>query len=312
MVIVYGTVCLDRISPVERIPQPGEYAELGAERVRLGGEAANTAALLVRWGTETILVGNSIGSGTEADMIMGLLHEHGLSKARLPRRVHPAPTCYIFVEPNGQRTMFGRGFKDLEKRSGLNLLPDVSAEWLSTDANHGAASCQAVEWIHGKGGSAYAMDLLEGAPTRAGDICQTSPDWIDGADTIESLSEYALNWADRQSCLVFVTAGEQGLVAALPGGKIWKIPSIPSPVVFDSTGAGDAFRAGMLFGLDQKWEFNDCLITGLCSGALACTQYGALRAGSEDLKALELDQAEAVKRALSAAKGLAEAYNCLR
>jgi ribokinase len=57
MVIVYGTICLDRISPIERLPASGEYVELGKETIALGGEAANTAMLLRAFGADVTLVG---------------------------------------------------------------------------------------------------------------------------------------------------------------------------------------------------------------------------------------------------------------
>ena len=43
----------------------------------------------------------------------------------------------------------------------------------------------------------------------------------------------------------------------------------------DSTGAGDLFRAGVLYGLDQGWDLDRCLSFGAAAGALICRVIGA-------------------------------------
>ncbi|MHA1340131.1 MAG: carbohydrate kinase family protein [Promethearchaeota archaeon] len=44
--------------------------------------------------------------------------------------------------------------------------------------------------------------------------------------------------------------------------------------VIDTTGAGDAFNAGILFGLWNKWGLDLCLRLGVMLGSLNCTCYG--------------------------------------
>jgi adenosine kinase len=60
--------------------------------------------------------------------------------------------------------------------------------------------------------------------------------------------------AQRVDALV-VTRGEQG-AEIYAGGKRLDIPSVPVEKVVDPTGCGDAFRAGMMYGLSRgmDWE----------------------------------------------------------
>jgi adenosine kinase len=41
----------------------------------------------------------------------------------------------------------------------------------------------------------------------------------------------------------------------LPGGKHLDIPSVKPTGVLDPTGCGDAYRAGLLYGLARDWPF---------------------------------------------------------
>jgi adenosine kinase len=53
-----------------------------------------------------------------------------------------------------------------------------------------------------------------------------------------------------------VTRGAEGSVVHLPGGRRVDIPPVPAAQVVDPTGCGDAYRAGLLFGLmrNMDWE----------------------------------------------------------
>ena len=61
-VLVFGTVCLDRLRTVGSIPEPGGYVEILDEELFLGGEAANTACALHEWGVSIALMPNPIGT----------------------------------------------------------------------------------------------------------------------------------------------------------------------------------------------------------------------------------------------------------
>jgi adenosine kinase len=60
--------------------------------------------------------------------------------------------------------------------------------------------------------------------------------------------------AQRLSALI-VTRGEQG-ADIFTGGKRIDIPCVPAEQIVDPTGCGDAFRAGLMYGLtnDMDWE----------------------------------------------------------
>lgn len=96
---------------------------------------------------------------------------------------------------------------------------------------------------------------------------------ITGADTPEKaasvLSDYfdnAVIKLDKDGCL------------GMQNGKAFIVPSVPNVKCVDSTGAGDAFLAGFVYGLFHKKEFVDCIICGNITGGKCVTAVGCLNA----------------------------------
>lgn len=62
-----------------------------------------------------------------------------------------------------------------------------------------------------------------------------------------------------------------GCVAASSDGRLIAHPSlrVPAEYIRGANGAGDAFVAGVLYGLHERWKLEDSLVLGLCAGASA-------------------------------------------
>jgi len=74
--------------------------------------------------------------------------------------------------------------------------------------------------------------------------------------------------------LLCMTLGEGG-AAALEGDRFHAAPAVPVKAV-DTTGAGDVFRAGMIYGLLQGWEVPALLRFANAAAAVSCTRPGAI------------------------------------
>jgi len=72
--------------------------------------------------------------------------------------------------------------------------------------------------------------------------------------------------------LVVITKGQDGAIAGAAGAR-WEQPTMARNVV-DTTGAGDAFAAGFLYGWVQKRDVRLGLIHGCACGAAAVGQMG--------------------------------------
>lgn len=279
MVVVFGTVCLDRLRRVERLPEKGGYAEILDEVEQIGGEAANSAVGLQKWGCEVKLSSNPIGAGPWADLIRHKLSEVGLCDERVPEGEAVTPFCDIYVTPDGERTMFGRGFLEMEQHTDPGLGPFVKGSWFTADPNPGKASRDAMNLAASTGMKTYYLDFV-GADDRIisgseSAFWQSSTDWVGVRGNTQKNIQFAQRWVAKHSCFAILSDGPNGFVAGSPEMPVRAFPPYPCPELVDSTGAGDIFRAGMLFGLSQNWDIADCLRFASAAGCLNCLGLGA-------------------------------------
>lgn len=276
MVYVFGTVCLDRILRVPALPDRGGYVEILEESLALGGEAANTALALQTWGTEVVLYPNAMGHGEEAEHLVALLREKGLPDDFVRNGTAPTPLCDIYVTPDGERTMFGHGFREMDDATNLDTLPLKKGEWFTAEPNMSELCREAVRRADAAGMKIYTMDFVRDEdPTPPDSFWQGSTDWVGTRGDLAANLKWVQDWVDRRGCFTILTDGRNGFVAGGPDRLIRHYRGFPCPKPVDATGAGDAFRAGMLHGLDQGWPVADCLRFAAASGSLECAVLGA-------------------------------------
>lgn len=277
MILVFGTVCLDRIHKVPRLPQPGGYVEIESSTLSMGGEALNTAMNLQTWGSEYVLVGNGIGHDSAANDLRRLIQARGLRQPTLAPLGTECPVCDLYVTPDGQRTMFGRGFLTLGDQCDLDSLPTMPGAWFTTDSNPGKTARQAAHLAKSAGMHVYVMDFADSDDRLPeGSTWQSSTDWIGEAGNPAKNLKWLREFTKRQGVFGILSDGARGFAAGGLGMPVRWYEPMPSPAVVDSTGCGDSFRAGMLHGLAQGWEIANCLLFASASGALNCRAPGAI------------------------------------
>lgn len=255
------------------MPAAGCYVEITEERFLLGGEAANTACALQAWGADYLLAGN----GFDDELLSRELEAHHLSP--LTAHVLPsshAPVCDVYVSDDGERTMIGQGFSAMKDTIDPALLPFEERQWFTAEPNMSETAREAVVLAHEKGMKTYTMDFIgPDAPVFPGSFWQSSTDWAGARGDRSANLFYVRELSDRTSCFAILTDGAHGFVAASPDLAPRSYPNFPLDRFVDATGAGDLFRAGMLFGLDRSWPISDCLRFASAAGCLACRTLGA-------------------------------------
>lgn len=274
---------MDRLRRVSKLPPLGGYVEIQDESLMLGGEAANTANALVNWGADVLLSGNRIGQGPDADLLLELLTDKNLlpvlrTAVLLPgqHEAESTPVCDIYVTSDGERTMFGKGFATMDPAIDLDALPFQSGEWFTAEPNMERASRSVVTAAQAAGMNCYLMDFIrEDDPIAPGSYWQSSTDWAGYRNNTQKNVQWVKDWVSRHGCFTILSDGPNGFVAGSPNLKARAYPPYPAPSVVDTTGAGDMFRAGMLFGLDKGWDITLCLQYAAAAGCLSCGSLGA-------------------------------------
>ena len=278
-VIVYGTIALDAIWRVRELTGPGGYAPILEERKMIGGEAANTAMALHRWGTRVALVGNAIGDDDDGRLLRHLFARDAPDLDTRHIQTLPAartPYCVCIATPDGERTMYGSGFEDWQCTP---LAPALarSARWFTMDPNAWEPSRQAALAALDAGLRVVAMDY-----TRDPLLCDraaisvTSREHLRHLSTLDDLARHAARLRDTHGPTAIITCGADGCFVAARGasGAAIHVCAYPAPTMIDATGCGDVFRAGLLYGQIQGWDLLATVRFASAAAALNCGGMG--------------------------------------
>lgn len=276
MVFVFGTICIDRVYRIADLPAIGGYSTIQSEESLLGGEAANTALALKSWGLEIALAGNQLGEGPSGLDLERLLAEKGLPTQYLEEGETITPICHVYVTPDGERTMFGLGFGEEGQHQDWDRLPFQKNAWFTADPNLGALAREAAARAAEHGMRLYLMDYVQETDTfPSGTFWQCSTDWIGVRGNTQKNVALVQSFVERHGCFAVLSDGPNGLVAGSPNHEVRAYPPYPCPKLVDSTGAGDMFRAGMIYGFENGWEIPQCLQFASAAGCLKCQYLGA-------------------------------------
>ncbi|CAN5355760.1 hypothetical protein BH11ARM1_BH11ARM1_09020 [soil metagenome] len=277
MILVFGTICIDRVMKIASLPRVGGYVEVESEVTYLGGEAANTANALNHWGAEVRLYGNPFANTPPFQPLREMLAQRNLKNLSetLDSNID-FPVCDIYVTPDGDRTMFGKGFASMEDTLSLESLPFERGQWFTAEPNMSEASRKAASAAAEAGMHVYLMDFNRSdEQIPVGSFWQSSTDWFGARGDFAGNLKLVQDWSNRYGCHAILTDGANGLIYAGPNSPAQAFPAFPPPKVVDSTGSGDMFRAGMLYGLDQKWPVRECLVFASAAGTLGIGSLGA-------------------------------------
>ncbi|WP_433969052.1 carbohydrate kinase family protein [Tunturiibacter gelidiferens] len=284
-----GLNATDTVIPLTNYPPRGSKVEYQTATVLPGGQVASTVVACQRWGIKTRYVGK-LGDDAAA-----ALHREAFAHAGVETQITTAagaasPQSLILVDAGGERTVLCR------RDERLILQPtDLVREWivnaraLHVDGHDTAAATLAATWARAAGIPVIA-DLDELYPG-VEELIENIDYLIVSRDfphrlTSEPNLEKALQQIQRRyGCtLVAATLGEEGVVA-WDGKQLHHTPAYCVPVV-DTTGAGDIFHAGFIYGLLQDWPLARQLDFACAAAALNCMAVGA-RGGIQPLETIE-------------------------
>jgi len=98
---------------------------------------------------------------------------------------------------------------------------------------------------------------------------QIRPADVDGHPHWRALESVAMALVELGVSRLVAVHFPAGCVAAAPGGLLWRQGSVrlPRSAVRNATGAGDAFAAGVIYGLHEELPVAQCLRLGVCVAA---------------------------------------------
>ena len=266
------------------------YGAFGNTREVAGGSAANTMAGLASLGAKGNFAGkvkqDRLGGAFAASM-----RELGLNYTTVPADSGPQTACcLIAVTPDGQRSM--------------NTYLGAAREFAITDLNEADISNSDIIYIEGylwdapsaKAASLRAIDIAKQNGTKV--AFSLSDPFLMGryrGEFLELLSKLDILFANEEEAkalfavdtfdealqalrpfplIAALTRSEKGCVV-VRGAEVHVVDAAPVARVVDTTGAGDQFAAGFLYGLTHGRGLAECGRLGALAAAEVISHYGA-------------------------------------
>jgi len=268
------------------------YGAINIVKEMPGGSAANTIAGLASFGSKTAFIGKV------KDDPLGSVFERGLKSLGVncnTRKVKvgiPTGYCVVLVTPDVQRTMntfLGASEtlrpddidEDIISDSGITYLEGYL--WGGADSKK--AFLKAIEISHKNGGKTalslsdslcvdrYRAEFLELAKKNYIDILFANEDEIKSLFSEKSFTG-AVEKCRGMKIICALTRSEKGSVITCSGSTHTVAASSPAALV-DTTGAGDLYAAGFLYGLTNGKDLSTCGRIGSIAASEVISHFGA-------------------------------------
>ncbi|WP_372425998.1 PfkB family carbohydrate kinase [Salinarimonas chemoclinalis] len=302
MIVVFGSVNVDLVARVPRIPRPGETVLAPTHERHHGGKGANQAIAAARaaGGAIRVAMAGAVGDDPLGSAARTNLAQNGVDPSPLETSDAPTGVAFIAVDEDGENAItVASGANALARADGLAPLL-VGAAVLVLQMEVPLAAVAAAARMGAQAGARVVLNLapVPTNPDRAAlDALLAATDVL-VLNTHEADALCALlalpgpDGAARDAALaarcdadVVVTLGAAGARAATRGGETLHVPALPVEPI-DTTGAGDAFVGSLAAALAEHLPPGEALARAAVAGALACLAVGA-QAASPTRAAIE-------------------------
>jgi len=139
-ILCFGSLNPDLIYFVDNIPKKGDDIRSSNSLLRAGGTAINCAEKIALWDKSVHVRGNSIGTDPLGEFLVNHLRAKDINYSDLVIDKGITPTCSIFVDETGERTIVSSGyqksiwnnFEDIDSYDSL-MLDRYSIEFIRSD-----------------------------------------------------------------------------------------------------------------------------------------------------------------------------------
>jgi sugar/nucleoside kinase (ribokinase family) len=283
-VLCYGGIALESFIELPYQPKPGIAHIICDQTHRLGGGAAHVAEWLGSWNIPTRLCGYVIGFDWGGDQLLDWLGRFPTIDLSYVERRKEIKTLESLTIPfnEGNKYLLCIGYANVTLTPpGPAMLKDVQIleiAYYYRQERGNAAADEMVRLAAARGIKIVAMDLLDlhHETVPAAEIIINSAASIRERYPNVDLHEHSYELHAANKGIVITTDGDREIHAIDKDGTQYSVlPPKVSPI--ETTGAGDSFRAGIIYGILQRWP----LIRSL-KWAAAVSAYQVQRSLSQD------------------------------
>lgn len=283
-IVVIGSLNMDLVVKAARAPKRGETV-MGEEIHFIpGGKGANQAVGLARLGAEIIMIG-AVGSDSFGEELLKALQKDGVNTSSVKMLASEATGVASILLAEGDNSIVvvpGANAQclpeDLDQYEGeiaeadlilLQLeIPLVTVEYaVKLARKHGTTVM-----LNPAPAQSLSQDLLSKVDYITPNRSELA--LITGMSEESSIAQGTERLLELGVSCCVTTLGGEGVAFMEKGGNLVNISGHKVPVV-DTTGAGDAFNAGVAYALAQKKSIREAVEFAVQVSALAVTKFGA-------------------------------------
>lgn len=278
-VLVFGSIGYDILTFIPFLPQPGKDAPVRREERHVGGEACNIALALATWDVSVSIGGNVIGDDEAGDYILEHLSIAGVDISRVERsREATTPYCRVLVLPDGERYILSYGHEGIRFSP-----PPVSwmrgAKLLVTDRFGGEPRDSLVHLARSRGITLVSLDAVSSGDARraVSDVVVSSVSVARGVFSGVSVGScfVAKILHEMSGKTAIITDGPRPVCTVSNSGDVIEMHPYPASNPVDTTGAGDSFSAGIVYGVLNGWPLERSIEFALAAATLTIQRIGA-------------------------------------
>jgi sulfofructose kinase len=243
-----------------------------------GGQVATAMVALSRWGVKTKYIGK-VGGDELGQFSVKSIQQEGVDVSSITIEPStPNQFAMIVVDGlSGERTILWDRDERLMYRDGEIRKEEVcSGKLIHLDGHDIRAAIRCARWAKEEG-IPTVIDLDKVEPLTSElikeiDFVVTSARFPTLLTGISDRKKAFLELQKHTPGLLCATLGHEGAVALLNGEFLY-VKGFDVKAI-DTTGAGDVFHAGFIYGLLQNWEIEEILRFANAVAALKCRDLG--------------------------------------
>ncbi|MEA1978372.1 MAG: carbohydrate kinase family protein [Chloroflexota bacterium] len=282
-VVVLGAAAIDLVARVDRLPGSDEIVFAKEYKRYAGGSGANIAAGLGKLGHKVTFLGK-MGDDEAGGWLLKNMNDSGIDTQAMEIVTGgKAASCFIALDDRGNRTIYALGGSALLENVDELDLPRITESRVIcigdayipvAAAAAEAARNQATTVFFIPGGLMVTRGLKELSPilqnTSVLVVSRSEADLLIGGC---SPGEAGLALREAGPEIVVVTLGADGAILVSENGT--EMVPAQDTTVIDTTGAGDAFAAGLIHAYLDDGTWSDALAIGCAMAAIKISHLGA-------------------------------------
>ena len=260
----------------DSIPKPGCQAFIKKELSVPGGCALNTAVHLGMMKEDVVLCGNDIGADIYGEKIKESLKKLGTKFISKQIAGKKTPRCDCLIDQETKERSFLLYHDGIQqfRPDMFDEIPFDKIEMAFIDTYLKEASSALLELIQNRCNKIWLQDLAPQDPRVAlGDVVQIS---LDGSEDFaeENIRFLAQKYFRGRCSTIIATAGKIGAFLLRSDGSCM-FEEAQETRVIDTTGCGDAFRAGAMAVWKKNKSWKEILEAGVARGAHQAAIFGS-------------------------------------